>query len=281
MASISGTADQIKQAGQAGPDDPYETWYGNFRGLSVLIAEDTDIHAQRARAILERAGCARVEVAADGVTALHRASNEAFDILVLDREMPGLEGVEVLRRIRTGGGPCAGSIAVFLTSHGAAAERREGVAADVRADAYIVKPVEDDELIARIGSEIEKRGWTRKVEVYKNGPLMADARAPKVRIGDRDINLSVRQYQILLLLIMHLGKPVTRQMLARAGWSDSWAANGYQLDEFRENCISQALSRLRGELKRQAPSELADAMGGLIVSVRNEGVRMVDLSCLS
>lgn len=279
MQSI-GTADQAV-AMTATADDPYETWYANFRGLSVLIAEDIDIHAERARAILERAGCARVEVVSDGITALHRASSETFDLLVLDREMPGMEGVELLRRIRTGGTPCADAIAVFLTGHGAAAQRRQGVAADVRADAYIVKPVEDDELVARIGAEIEKRGWTRKVEVYKNGPLMIDARTPRVRIGDRDVTVPSRHYDILLLLVEHLGKPVTRQMLARAGWRDSWSANDYFLDTFRENCISQTLSRIRAELKAQAPPELAEAIGGLIVSVRNEGVRMVDLSGLS
>lgn len=262
------------------PADPYETWYPNFAGRNVLIAEDTAVHAERARVILERAGCAGVSVVTDGAEALEIASRQSFDVLVLDREMPGLEGMELLRRIRQGGGPCKDAIAIFVTSHGAPAERRQGNAPDVRADAYIVKPVEDDELIARIGSEIEKRDWGRKTDVYVNGPLSVDANAPRVRIRGREIEVPSRHYDILLLLIEHIGKPVTRPMLAKAGWRDSWAANNYFLDSFRENCISQTLSRIRSELKAQAPDDLADAFTGLIISVRNEGVRMVDIGGL-
>ena len=107
---------------------------------------------------------------------------------------------------------------------------------------------------------------------------MIDARAPNVRIADRDIEVPSRHYDILLMLIEHVGKPVTRTMLARAGWRESWAANNYFLDSFRENCISQTLSRIRSELKSQAPPELTKVFADLIVSVRNEGVRMVDLS---
>lgn len=266
---------QTSASGSETSADPYAIWFSNFAGRSVLIAEDTQVHADRARAILERAGCARVIVVADGAAALDLANREAFDVLVLDREMPNLEGVELLRRIRQGNGPCKSAIAVFVTTHGSPVERRQGNAPDVRADAYIVKPVEDDELVARIGSEIEKRQWRTKPSVYVNGPLAIDANAPRVRIRDREIEITSRHYDILLLLIEHLGKPVTRPMLARAGWRESWGANSYFLDTFRENCISQTLTRIRAELKAQAPADLADAFGKLIISVRNEGVRMV------
>lgn len=256
--------------------DPYETWYPVFRNARILVAEDEAVHAERVRALLSRAGCEALVVCASGEEAVRLTRASSFDVLLLDREMPpGMGGMEALRMIRTGDGPCAAAIAIFLTKHGTAGERKSALSPQLRADGYIVKPVADDELIARIGSELERRTWVGVPTAYVNGPLTVRVGAQQVTIGGKPIDVSARHYEILLLLIEHLGKPVTRQMIARVGWRRTWAGNDYFLDEFRENSISATLSRIRRELRQQAPQELATVFENFIVPVRNEGVRMI------
>lgn len=256
--------------------DPYESWYPVFRDARILVAEDESVHAQRVRTVLTRARCRELVVCATGEDAVKLAQERSFEVLLLDREMPpGMNGMDVLRTIRTGDGPCASAIAIFLTKHGSPGERVQALSPQLRVDGYIVKPVADDELIARIGSELERRTWVGTPTAYSNGPLTVHVGAQRVTIAGKAVEVPARHYEILLLLIEHLGKPVTRQMIARVGWRRTWAGNDYFLDEFRENSISATLSRIRRELRRQAPEECAELFENIIVPVRNEGVRML------
>ena len=180
--------------------------------MKILVVEDEPRMGELIRRVLAAEHHA-VDVAPDGVTALAFAgAGQAYDVLVLDRMLPDLEGLELLRLLRARG---VATPALMLTALGGVDERVAGL--DAGADDYLGKPFAFSELLARV------RALGRRPTVNAPGPLMAgdlelDQERHVARVGARAVDLSAREFALLAYLIRHEGRVVTRQQILDAVW---------------------------------------------------------------
>ncbi|MDW8064502.1 MAG: response regulator transcription factor [Anaerolineae bacterium] len=189
-------------------------------GARVLVVDDEPDLLAEVKPLLERAGF-QVLTARDGREALERIEREAPDLVVLDIRMPGLNGREVLQRMRQAGN---WTPVLFLSYVGASAER--ALALLEGADDYLNKPFEPVELIARIQAILRR---TRKGQPslaacrwLRSGELLLDRLHRQARKGEQPLNLTPRAFAVLEYLMLHPGEPIARERLLDAvwGWSE-------------------------------------------------------------
>ncbi|MEY4555752.1 MAG: hypothetical protein RL093_871 [Pseudomonadota bacterium] len=245
-------------------DDPFAQLRDVFAGRRALLLEDDPALSEHVAERLLRAGFEVVERVDSGEAAIAAAATP-FDVLILDRLTAGLDGLETLKRLRAGGGPCADAPALMLTALGGA-------------DDYLSKPIGDEELLARIAAQL-RRAARRATPVggdLVNGPfrLAFGARTLKL-VADgvsRLIDLSPLEFAIVCELMTARGQPVTKTML----WDRCWVEWRFLPDNF-VNIIDARISALRRRLKEQAP-ELGEDLHPLIVSARSQSLIFRDLS---
>jgi DNA-binding response OmpR family regulator len=181
--------------------------------MRLLIAEDEpDAAAVVARGLREHAYV--VDVAPDGVAALERAYVTEYDVIVLDVMLPGVDGLEVCRRLRTRG------IAVpilMLTARGDVEDRVAGL--DAGADDYLPKPFHFPELVARIRALL-RRGPALDGSVLSIADLTIDTRTRRVERGGRPIELTTKEYTLLAYLTRRQGQIVTRADISEHVWDE-------------------------------------------------------------
>ena len=204
--------------------------------MRVLVVEDDPLLSDVVVSGLRAAGFAvdRVESAELGETAL---KNEHFDLIVLDIGLPGISGLEWLRRLRLRSGDQARVPVLVLTARDGIEDRVDGL--NLGADDYMVKPVELRELVARSRALIRRTG-TVTSEVGRFGSLTIDSARRELRSGDQPIELTPREWSILEYLVLHANSVVSKEKLLQAisGWDDNLAPNA----------IEVYVSRLRGKL---------------------------------
>ena len=170
--------------------------------MRILIVEDyAPIRTAVAQALRED-GDHAVDEAADGNEGLLRASSVDYDVLVLDLMLPGLDGLEVLRRLREGGHQ---SHVLILTAREEVEDRVRGL--DLGADDYLVKPFAMEELLARVRALL-RREYTRKAPVIKVGPLEVHTSDHSVRLKGEPVELTAREYSLLEYLAYRTGQVV-------------------------------------------------------------------------
>lgn len=263
-------------------DDVVEAFRAHCAGRSVLLLEDDPAVGAAIQAVMTSAGCGQVVWVTNGLEAVEKAAPGAFDLLILDRNTPGLDGREALARIRAAEA-AVGAIpasAMFLTALGVDRQRLEGLVAG--ADDYLVKPVSDMELLARAAALLRRSRWSPAVEpdaepeALENGPLILRPSAQEVMLGSRPVKVTGREFAILALLARNLGLPVTRSMI----WDRCWSEYTFQPEEF-ENRIDVHASRLRKRLETAAdeagPAVVAASMRPMIISIRTQGLMLRNL----
>ena len=204
--------------------------------MRVLIVED-DLEASAAMAKgLAEAGheCA---AAADGEAGLAAAGGEAFDVLIVDRMMPRLDGVSMVERLRAGGDQTP---VLFLSALGEIHDRVSGLKAG--GDDYLVKPYAFAELIARVEALARRRETGSVQTVLKVGDLEMDLLGREVKRAGREIDLQPREFQLLEFLMRNAGQSVTRTMLLEKVWE-------YHFDP-QTNVIDVHISRLRAKIDK-------------------------------
>ena len=256
-------------------DDPFGQLRAVFAGRHALLLEDDPALSEHVAGRLLGAGFETVKRVDSGEAAI-AATASPFDVLILDRLTAGLDGLETLKRLRAGGGPCADVPALMLTALGGERQKVEGLLGG--ADDYLAKPVGDEELLARIAAQL-RRAARQAAPVgadLVNGPfrLAFGARTLKFDIGDtsRLIDLSPLEFAIVCELMTARGQPVTKTML----WDRCWVEWRFLPDNF-VNIIDARISALRRRLKEQAP-ELGEDLHPLIVSARSQSLVFRDLS---
>jgi two-component system OmpR family response regulator len=219
--------------------------------MRVLVVEDDPQTAAYVRDGLSAAGC-EVVAAQDGADGLGRARREPFDVLVIDRMLPGLDGLSLVGALRR---DAVQTPVLFLTAMGAIADRVEGL--EGGGDDYLVKPFSIEELAARINA-LARRPSMRGGEaaVLRSGDLTLDRLQRVARRGERKIELLPLQFKLLEYLLLHEGDVVTRSMLLEGVW-------GLRFDP-RTNIVETHISHLRGKI--DVPGEPS-----LIVTVRGAG----------
>jgi two-component system, OmpR family, response regulator len=207
-----------------------------LHGMRVLIIED-DLDAAEYLAKGLRESGHRVELAADGREGLLRAAAESFDVLVVDRMLPGLDGLSVVRHLRATGDTTP---VLFLSALGEVDDRVRGLRAG--GDDYLVKPYAFSELLARVESLGRRPGTSRVTTTLKVGDLEMDLLSRKVTRGRQVIDLQPREFQLLETLMRHPGQVMTRTMLLEKVWD-------YRFDP-QTNVIDVHISRLRQKIDK-------------------------------
>ncbi|MBI4184502.1 MAG: response regulator transcription factor [Proteobacteria bacterium] len=201
----------------------------------LLIEDDREAAAYMARGLAE--GGHVLAHAADGEEGLEMARAGGFDVLVVDRMLPGLDGLSLVRTLRAEGDATP---VLFLSALGQVDDRVRGLRAG--GDDYLVKPYAFAELLARIEALVRRRrpeqGTTRLVV----GDLEMDLLAHRVTRAGVEIDLQPREFRLLQCLMRHAGQVVTRTMLLETVWD-------YHFDP-QTNVIDVHISRLRAKIDR-------------------------------
>jgi two-component system OmpR family response regulator len=181
-------------------------------GVRVLLVEDEIKMSRAIRRGLEQEGYA-VDTALDGTDGLHRASEWDYDAIVLDVMLPGLDGIEVCRRLRQTG---RWAPVLMLTARDGVADRISGL--DVGADDYLVKPFAFGELLARMRALV-RRGARERPAVLTIADLVLDPAAHTVTLSGRPVLLSAREFALLEFLMRHAGQVVSRTDILEHVWN--------------------------------------------------------------
>ena len=204
--------------------------------MRLLIVEDDQEASEAMARGLSEAGHACV-VAADGEVGFSSAHDGHYDVLVVDRMLPKLDGVTMVEMLRREGDQTP---VLFLSALGEISHRVEGLKAG--GDDYLVKPYAFAELIARV-EELARRRETGSVQtVLRVGDLEMDLIGREVRRRGQEIDLQPREFQLLEFLMRHAGQSVTRTMLLEKVWE-------YHFDP-QTNVIDVHISRLRSKIDK-------------------------------
>jgi two-component system OmpR family response regulator len=225
--------------------------------MRILVAEDDRETAEFVRRGLDELGHNLV-LASDGIDALHLAATEPFDVVVLDRLLPGLDGLSVLRRLRAAR---IDSPVLLLTALGRIEDRVEGL--DAGADDYLVKPFAFSELAARINALARRRPMNETVTEITVGSLDMDLLKREVRRDGRRIALQPREFRLLEELMRHDGRVVTRTMLLERVWD-------FHFDP-QTNIVETHMSRLRAKLNEGGGEDLIETVRGVGYRMRSFG----------
>jgi two-component system KDP operon response regulator KdpE len=179
----------------------------------VLVVDDEPAIRRFLRASLSVQGY-QVTEAENGTQARERIAKEPFDIVVLDLGLPGMDGFDIIREVRTNGSTLP---IVVLSVRGDEASKVKAL--DLGADDYVTKPFGIDELLARLRTAARHRlQQDGEQAVFRSGELSVDLVARLVKVGDREIKLTPREYDLLRLLITHAGRVLTHQFILREVW---------------------------------------------------------------
>ena len=224
----------------------------------LLVVEDDDGIADPLVRTLEREGYA-VDRVADGQSALVRVEAGDIDLVVLDLGLPDLDGLDVCRRLRELG--FRGGV-LILTARGGELDRVVGL--DVGADDYLAKPFGLAELLARTRALLRRsaRGAPAPADAGEHAiadGLRVDPQARRVWVGDREVTLTSKEFDVLALLDADRGAVVTREELMDRVWDENWFGSTKTLDV--------TVGRLRHKLEESgAPAR--------VVTVRGVGFRL-------
>jgi DNA-binding response OmpR family regulator len=217
----------------------------------LLVEDETDLVSPLVRA-LEREGYA-VREETTGRDAIAAVADDPQDIVILDLGLPDIDGLEVCRELRDAG--YAGAI-LMLT--GRARELDRVVGLDAGADDYLAKPFGVAELLARLRALL-RRTPVRAASLAPGRRLQVDVDAHRVHVGDQEVALTGKEFDVLAVLVANRDKVVSRPQLMAEVWSESWYGSTKTLDV--------TIGRLRQKLAKAAPTDR-------VVTVRGVGFRL-------
>jgi two-component system, OmpR family, response regulator ResD len=183
---------------------------------TVLVVDDEPTITEVVSRYLQRAGY-EARVAADGPTAIQAAGQERPDLVVLDLMLPGMDGLEVMRRLRERDRVSV----ILLTAKGEATDRVVGLR--LGADDYVVKPFSPAELVARVEAVLRRVDEPPEPEEpIAFDRLELDPASRRVTVADEEVQLTVREYELLLHFMRHPGQVFSRDRLMDAVWQYSF-----------------------------------------------------------
>ena len=189
-------------------------------GERLLIVDDEENLRSMLEAALSHRGY-EVHQAEDGAGAIEALGRIRPDLIVLDVMMPGLDGFEVVRRLRTGGDRTP---VVFLTARDETADRVRGLT--MGGDDYLVKPFSLEELVARIDAVLRRSGLAQAGVVLTCADLQMDDDAHRVTRGLQEIVLSPTEYHLLRFLLANQGKVLSKAQILDHVWDYDFGGEG-------------------------------------------------------
>ena len=194
--------------------------------MRILIVEDDAPLAQGLAFHLKHAGFA-ADVCEDGLGGLEAASQGQYELILLDRMLPGIDGMEILTRLRREG---ISVPVIFLTALGQVQDRTEGL--NQGADDYIVKPFVFEELLARIRCVLRRPGTIQLTERLQLGDVVYEPQALTARCGDRSITLSKKLGELLELFLRNPGQTLMRETILLRVWGMDYDVEDGNLDNY-------------------------------------------------
>ena len=193
--------------------------------MRLLVVEDEVKLANLLRRGLEEEGYA-IDTAADGGEALWLAQENPYDAVVLDVMLPDVDGFEVCRRLRASG---RWAPVLMLTARDSVPDRVEGL--DAGADDYLTKPFSLDELFARVRALL-RRGRSERPPVLVVGDLLLDPATRRVARGDRDIDLTPKEFGLLELFLRHPDEVLSRTRILEHVWDFAYDGDSNVVDVY-------------------------------------------------
>jgi two-component system response regulator MprA len=221
-------------------------------GLRILVVDDDPMVATTIERVLLPEGY-QVDIALGGLAALSRVKERRPDLVVLDVMMPGVDGLEVCRRLR---GEDNLPI-LLLTARSGTADRVRGL--DTGADDYLVKPFAYAELLARVRALLRRATPAGRAEILRFADLTMDLGTREVRRGERLIPLSAREFAVLEHFLRHPRQVLTREQLLEAVWTN---------EEPDDNVVAVYIGYLRTKLEEGGAERLIHTVRGFGYTLR-------------
>jgi len=216
--------------------------------MRVLIVEDQDRLRKWLCKGLTEAGFA-VDAAGDGREGLWYALSGAYDVIILDLMLPGLDGLSILERLRRAG---RNDQVLILTAKDAVEDRVKGL--DLGADDYLVKPFAFEELVARVRALV-RRSYGRRSPAIEIGALRVDTVSRRVWLAGQPVELRAMEYRLLEYLAQRAGQVVTRTEI----WEHLYGFDSQP----QSNVVEVYIRSLRRKLDRPGGSNLIQTCRGL------------------
>jgi two-component system OmpR family response regulator len=216
--------------------------------MKILVIEDdktTAAYIQKGMAELGHV----IDIAETGRNGLFLAAGEPYDVMIIDRMLPGLDGLGIVKTIRAAG---VRTPVLFLTALSGIDDRVDGFQAG--GDDYLVKPFAFAELVARINALARRPPINDVQTVLRVADLEMDLLKRRVSRASKEIDLQPREFRLLEFLMQNAGRLVTRTMLLEHVWE-------YHFDP-RTNIVETHVSRLRSKVDRDFDKELIETVRG-------------------
>lgn len=222
-------------------------------GERILVIEDDPQIADLLRRGLIYEGY-QVEVTADGESGLTAARDRPPDLVLLDLMLPGIDGLTVCKRLRS-----ASDVPILiLTAKEAVPDRVAGL--DAGADDYLVKPFSFDELLARVRALLRRRRTAESQEVLRFADLTLNPKTREVFRGNRRIELTAREFELLELFMQHPRQVLTRELIYDRIWSYDFGGES--------NIIEVYIRYLRAKLEEAGEPRLIQTVRGVGYALR-------------
>ena len=219
----------------------------------LLIEDDATLAEYVANGLRENGHV--VDVCRDGKDGLYAAAEQAHDVIILDRMLPGVDGMTILQTIRA----TDNSVPVLIvTALGEIDDRVEGLRKG--GDDYLSKPFSLQELVARVEALGRRQNRGQAQERLVGAGVEMDLLRRQVRVHGEEVRLTTREFQILEMLLRNAGRVVTRNMLLEGVWD-------YRFDP-QTNIVDQHVSRLRQKLGDGVAADAIETVRGIGYRVR-------------
>lgn len=217
--------------------------------MKILIVEDEPKTGDYLKQGLVEAGF-NVDLVRDGMDGLHCGMTEAYDLIVLDVMLPGLDGWRVLQALRKAGKEMP---ILFLTAKDSVDDRVKGL--ELGADDYLVKPFAFSELLARVRTLLRRGVKNKEVDALRAADLELDLPRRRVTRAGRRIDLTAKEFALLELLLRRRGEVLPRSLIASQVWDMNFDSD--------TNVIEVAMRRLRMKIDEGQPLKLIQTVRGM------------------
>lgn len=213
----------------------------------LLVEDDGQTASYIARSLKEHGNV--IDIAGNGRDGLFMATDESYDVLIVDRMLPGMDGLSLVKALRSA---AVKTPVLFLTTMSGIDDRVDGLNAG--GDDYLVKPFAFSELLARVNALSRRPPMAETPTVLRIADLEMDLLKRKVMRGGEVIDLQPREFQLLEFLMRHADQVVTRTMLLEGVWE-------FHFDP-KTNVVETHISRLRSKVDRGRDADLIQTIRG-------------------